>query len=94
MAGPDLTYSTAGMFVAFYPETAAGGAAWTELAAHSDGTAKFLPTQIDAIIVQLRAAGMIVAAVQSRNRQFVGDVAAVAATSLPNSQTTTMIAQP
>lgn len=61
MAKPDLTYGPAGMFVAFYPETAAGEAAWAELAAHSLGTAKFLPTQLDAIVAQLRAAGYRVA---------------------------------
>lgn len=61
MAKPDLTYSTAGMFVMFWPETEAGEIAWAELAAHSSGTAKFLPTQIDGVISQLRAAGYRVA---------------------------------
>lgn len=61
MAKPDLTYGPAGMFVAFYPETAAGEAAWAELAAHTLGTAKFLPQHVASVIDQLRAAGYRVA---------------------------------
>lgn len=61
MTKHDLTYGPAGMFVAFYPETAAGESAWLELAAHSAGTGKFLPPQVAGVISQLRAAGYRVA---------------------------------
>lgn len=57
----DLTYSPAGMFVAFYPETPRGEEAWNELARHSDGTGKFLPGQVAGVVSQLRAAGYTVA---------------------------------
>lgn len=56
----DLTYSPAGMFVAFYPETPRGEEAWTELARHSDGTGKFMPGQVAGVVSQLRAAGYTV----------------------------------
>ena len=58
---PDLTYFRVGMFVAFFAETTRGEEAWNELAAHSDGTGKFLPGQVAGVLSQLRAAGYTVA---------------------------------
>ena len=57
MSRPDLTYTECGMFVMFMAETDGGAEAWEALAAESDGTAKFLPGQVDGVISQLRAAG-------------------------------------
>lgn len=58
---PDLTYSEDGLFVAFFAENAAGETAFNELAAHSDGTAKFPVPMRAGIVSQLRAAGYRVA---------------------------------
>lgn len=58
---PDVTYFSVGMFVAFFAETTQGEEAWRELAAKSDGTAKFLPGQVAGVVSQLRAAGYVVA---------------------------------
>lgn len=61
MSGPDLTYSTDGLFVTFWPETAAGETAWREMAGQSDGTGRFLAIHRESIAAQLRAAGYSVA---------------------------------
>ena len=53
---PDLTYSEAGLFVAFYAETPAGEEAYREMAEHSGGTCKFLAPMRAGIVAQLRAA--------------------------------------
>ena len=61
MSKPDITYTEAGLFVAFYAETPAGEEAYREMAKHSEGTCKFLAPQRAGIVAQLRAAGYRVA---------------------------------
>ena len=59
---PDITYRrTCSLFVAFYPETEAGQAAWRELAAHNDGSGKVLAIQLPDMLRRFRKAGYVVA---------------------------------
>ena len=59
---PDLTYRrSCSLFIAFHPETEAGRQAWSELAAHTDGTGKVLAIHLAGTLRQLRSAGYAVA---------------------------------
>lgn len=58
---PDITYRKDGLFIRFYADTKVGEAAWSALAAQSEGTAAFLSHQGPSIVRQLRAAGYSVA---------------------------------
>lgn len=60
MSKPDLTYLDTGLFVSFFAETAAGEFAWDELARHSDGSGRFLSSQLPGVLAQLRASGFTV----------------------------------
>lgn len=60
MSKPDLTYLDGGLFVTFFAETPAGESAWEELARHSEGSGRFLSTQLPSVLAQLRAAGFTV----------------------------------
>lgn len=59
---PDLTYSAPdGIWTRFYAETPRGVEAFNTMAeAMPDGIVAFLPGQVDGVLRQLRAAGLIV----------------------------------
>jgi len=57
---PDLTYTTTGMFIAFFPETDAGKEAWNEIASKTNGTGKIFPIELDNTLHALRQAGYVV----------------------------------
>lgn len=60
MSNPDLTYSSDGLFVTFWPETPAGEDAWRVIAEQTEGTGKVLFLHLSAVLQQLRAAGYCV----------------------------------
>ena len=74
MSKPDLTYSEAGLFVAFYAETPAGEEAYREMAEHSGGTCKFLAPMRAGIVAQLRAAGYRVAKAKPHKPMAPGEL--------------------
>lgn len=56
----DISYSTNGLFVCYFANTAAGELAWSNLAKHSDGTGKFPIHMAASINEQLKSAGYTV----------------------------------
>jgi hypothetical protein len=56
----DLTYTTAGMFTIFSPETTQGEVAWREIASRTEGTGKILTIHLASTLSKLRDAGYVV----------------------------------
>lgn len=61
MSKPDLTYSDAGLFVTFLPQTPAGEEAWRVMAGVLGDGAKCFAQHLPGVLAQLRAAGYRVA---------------------------------